>query len=282
MGATAPVPTADELAAIFAATCPATLPTKLGVTLVELCRRAHQAYPAVGIDDRELATALALGAPRTATPMEIDDYLARSHPGDLALATLASGGSAPAVAQIERTYRLTIDSVCRRYASSEHTSQELKQLLHAKLFDAKAPKIADYAGQGRLEDWLRVTAVRLFLDLAKRTDAPVQELAHGLVKTEFRELVASALGVAAGKLQPGDRHLLRQHLVGGLSIDQLGAVLGIHRATAARRIARAKEQLVAGTRREVAQHLQRAVCEVDEVIGLVAERFDATIARLLS
>lgn len=274
------MPTADELAAIFAATCPASLPSKLGVTLVELSRRAHRTYPGLGIDDRELVTALAANAPRTASANEIDDYLARSHPACLAIATLARGGSPLATAQIERAYRLTIDSACRRYASSEHTAQDLKALLHERLF--VVGKIGEYAGQGRLEDWLRVTAVRMFLDASKQADAPLGELAHGLVKTEFRELVASALGIAVDKLQPGDRHLLRQHLVAGLTIDQLGAVLGIHRATAARRIVRAKDHLVAGTRREVAQRLQRAVCEVDEVVGLVADRLDATIARLLA
>ena len=78
-----------------------------------------------------------------------------------------------------------------------------------------------------------------------------------------------------------DRHLLSQHLVAGLSIDKLGAVLGIHRATAARRIARAKELLVAETRRQLAIKLKLDDHELDDVIGLVMSRLDVSIGKLL-
>jgi RNA polymerase sigma-70 factor (ECF subfamily) len=102
------------------------------------------------------------------------------------------------------------------------------------------------------------------------------------VKAESRDAVAAAMVDAAKQLEPGDRHLLRQHLVAGLSIDQLGAVLGIHRATAARRITRAREQLVAGTRKELARRLQLDGRELDDVIGLVMSRLDVSIAKLLA
>jgi RNA polymerase sigma-70 factor, ECF subfamily len=87
---------------------------------------------------------------------------------------------------------------------------------------------------------------------------------------------------AAKQLEPGDRHLLRQHLVAGLSIDQLGAVLGIHRATAARRITRARERLAADTRAELARRLALAPEELDEVIGLVMSRLDVSLGQLLA
>src|SRR5204862_1497770 len=171
------------------------------------------------------------------------------------------------------------------------TAEDLRQILRTRLFVAdrnKAPKIGDYAGQGFLENWLRVTAVRVFLDLAKRKDrsreavaaddacvlalpAP-SDLALDVVKAEYRGAVTAALREAATRLAPGDRHLLRQHFVGGLSIDQLGAVLGIHRATAARRIARARDQLVAVTRELLAARLDVTPREIDDVVALVASR----------
>ncbi|MBS1123936.1 MAG: putative DNA-binding regulatory protein, partial [Deltaproteobacteria bacterium] len=180
------------------------------------------------------------------------------------------------------------------------TADDLRQILRAKLFVAEPgeqPKIADYAGQGFLENWLRVTAVRVFLDLSKRKDRVREtfaaddevlalpqpgDLSLDVVKAEYRAAVAAAMHEAAQQLEPGDRHLLRQHLVAGLSIDRLGAVLGIHRATAARRIARAKEQLVAETRRRLAIRLGLADLELDEVIGLVMSRLDVSIGQLLA
>jgi RNA polymerase sigma-70 factor (ECF subfamily) len=289
--------TADELAAAFAAVC--ALPVDLagvGSRLVELCLEARNAYPALTIDDRELVAAIAARAPAT----ELGPYLERCRAGDLAVAVAAGRGSAVAIAELERTFRGTIDSTCRRFAGPGQTADDLKQILRAKLFVAEpgqVPKIADYAGQGFLDNWLRVTAVRVFLDLAKRKDrvreTPVDDddvlalpepadLALDVVKAEYRAAVATAMHEGAQSLEPGDRHLLRQHLVVGLSIDQLGAVLGIHRATAARRIARAKEQLVAETRRQLAILLRLEEQELDEVIGLVMSRLDVSISKLLA
>ena len=82
--------------------------------------------------------------------------------------------------------------------------------------------------------------------LAQLLDA----LRHGRLRPGDRLLeaeIAGRLGLSRGavreavrRLDRADRHLLREHLLNGLTIDQLGAVLGIHRATAARRIARAE------------------------------------------
>ena len=302
-----PAPTPDELAAGFAnvvsniVTEPA-LPPDLGVRLIVLCQKAHQAHASLPIDDRELVAAIASHAPAAAVESiaELDGYLGRCRPGELALAIAAARGLAAAISEIERAFRMTIDSTCRRFVSATHTADDLKQILRSKLFVAepgKAPKIADYAGQGFLENWLRVTAVRIFLDLAKRKDRTREtrageddvlalpqpgDLALDVVKAEYREAVAAAMHEAAKQLEPGDRHLLRQHLVAGLSIDQLGAVLGIHRATAARRIAKARERLVADTRSELARLLQLEEHELDEVIGLVMSRLDVSIAQLLA
>ena len=300
--------TADDLAAAFASivgTAPdgaAALPPDLGARLLELCHKAHQGTAAtIPIDDLELVSAIAQRARSvTGSLAELDAYLARCHPGDLALALAAARGSPAAIAEIERAYRMTIDSTCRRFTNATHTSDDLKQILRSKLFVAepgKLAKIADYAGQGFLENWLRVTAVRIFLDLGKRKDRTREvraadddvlalpqpgDLALDVVKAEYREAVMAAMHEAAKQLEPGDRHLLRQHLVAGLSIDQLGAVLGIHRATAARRIARARERLVADTRSELARRLQLEPHELDEVIGLVMSRLDVSIGRLLA
>ena len=291
--------TSDELAAAFAAAWSASpdgaVSPVTAAKLLELCQRAQQAHPELPIDDRELVVAIASRA-----PAELDAYLERCHPGDLVLALLASRGTPQAIAEIERLYRVTIDSTCRRFEGSGHTADDLKQILRTKLFVAepnKLAKISDYAGQGFLENWLRVTAVRIFLDLGKRKDRAREKLAGDddvlalpepadlaldVIKTEYRAAVAAAMHEAAAALEPGDRHLLRQHLVAGLSIDQLGAVLGIHRATAARRIAKAREQLVAETRKVLARKLQLDPEELDEVIGLVMSRLDVSIGKLLA
>ncbi len=290
--------TAEQLAEIFAAAWPhaGSGSTEVGPRLAELVNDAHQTYPALEIDDRDLVQTIASRAPEG----DVTNYLEHCHAGDLAVATLASRGSQEAISELERTHRGTIEATCRRFAGPGQTADDLRQILRAKLFVAepgKRAKIADYAGQGFLENWLRVTAVRVFLDLTKRKDRTREssaadddilalpnpsDLALDVVKAEYRSAVAAAMHAGAQRLEPGDRHLLRQHFVQGLSIDQLGAVLGIHRATAARRITRAREALVTETKAELAARLKLGDEELDEVLGLVMSRLDVSIAKLLA
>jgi IS30 family transposase len=85
---------------------------------------------------------------------------------------------------------------------------------------------------------------------------------------------------AAAGLDLADRHLLHQHFVAGLSIDQLGVALGIHRATAARRLVRAREALVSETRSLLMARLRISQDDLDEVIGMVISRLDVSMPAL--
>ncbi|HEY5925851.1 MAG TPA: sigma factor-like helix-turn-helix DNA-binding protein, partial [Kofleriaceae bacterium] len=108
------------------------------------------------------------------------------------------------------------------------------------------------------------------------------DLGLELIKQEYRAAVRAAIEQAARGLAPGDRHLLRQHFVTGLTVDQLAAALGIHRATAARRIVKAREQLAATARDELATKLAIPAHELGEMFGLVVSRLDVSISRVLA
>ena len=263
--------------------------------LAGLCEAAYAAHPQIAFDPVAFARALAERAGSDAA-----GYLGRCRAGELHLALACAAGDRAAIGALERGYGAVIASVIRRFTSADHGAEDLRQILLQRLLVAepgKRPKIAEYAGQGFLENWLRVTAVRTFLDLRKRKDrareVPAGEddilalpepgdLALDHLKAGYRGHVARALRDAALALDAGDRHLLRQHLVAGMTIDQLAAVLGVHRATAARRIARAREQLLDRTREVLGDRLGIGADEVDSVMGLVASRLDVSVGRLLA
>ena len=141
--------TPDQLAEVFMAAWPntATHAPEIGRRLAELCDEAHKGYPSLEIDDRDLVSQIAKRAPIQA---ELNNYLQHCHAGDLAVASQASRGLQPAIAELERVHRNTIEAACRRFAGPGQTSDDLKQILRAKLFVAesgKAPKIADYAAK---------------------------------------------------------------------------------------------------------------------------------------
>jgi RNA polymerase sigma-70 factor (ECF subfamily) len=268
---------------------------ELGATLAPLCAAVHREHPEIegAFDDCELVAVLASRAP----DREVIAYLHRCHAGELALAQAASRGHAAAIDAIEREHRGVIEAICWRFAGPAQSAADLRQILREKLYVAPPggrAKLAEYAGQGQLASWLRITAVRVFLDLGKRKDRAREsptadgelampdpgDLSLEVIKAEYRAAVAQAMHDAAGQLDLADRHLLHQHFVAGLSIDQLGVALGIHRATAARRVVRAREALVAGTRALLAVRLRLVSEELDEVIGMVLSRLDVSLPRL--
>jgi RNA polymerase sigma-70 factor (ECF subfamily) len=101
------------------------------------------------------------------------------------------------------------------------------------------------------------------------------------LKAEYRSEFATALREAIAELSAEDRTLLRQSIVEQLSIDAIGAAFGVHRATAARWLQRARAALVAGTRNVLSQRLKLPVDEIDSVIRLVQSRLDASMVRYL-
>jgi len=260
--------------------------------LAELCARVRSELPDIEIDDDTLIEAILAHA----TEATIETHLAQCRPAELALAAAAARGSQSAIAEIERRYAVTINATCRRYARAAHSSDDLRQILRQKLFVGDAPSIADYNGHGSLEAWLRVTATRCFIDLGRRKDRAREVLADDYlgrvafdrdleldaIKAEYRGAVAAALRAAADALDAADRHLLRQHLVAGLSIDQFSTVLGIHRATAARRIQRAREQLITGVREHLTENLRLDERELAEVFALVISKLDISMRTLLA
>jgi RNA polymerase sigma-70 factor, ECF subfamily len=258
--------------------------------LAALCARARAAHPTLTLDDAALAEAITrhIG---DGDPIAFCDSCRID---ELALAHLAASGDSTAIAELERRFATTLALVCRRFVIPGHGADDLLQTLRTRLYVSPAT-LAAYNGQGSLDSWLRVTATRLFIDLTRRKDRArevpsedaiellaASDLALDAIKAEYRDEVAGALVEAVRSLAPGDRHLLRQHLVGGLSIDQLGAVLGIHRATAARRIARARDELAAKTREVLGHRLRLDDRELTDMLGLVMSNLDISIGKLLA
>jgi RNA polymerase sigma-70 factor (ECF subfamily) len=217
---------------------------------------------------------------------------------DHELAAAAAAGSSQAIAELERRLAVTITRLCRQFAGNGHTVDDLRQILRAKLFvahDDGMPAIARYDGGGSLETWVRVTATRLFIDLRRRKDRAREtpsdpakldaigprDLELDVARAEYRGAILAALAEAARALEPGDRHLLRQHLVARLTGAQLATMLGVHRATITRRLARARDTLVTRTRALVAARLALTESELDEQIGVVVSKLDITLRRIL-
>lgn len=218
---------------------------------------------------------------------------------DLHLAFAARSGHAAAMGRFEFQVMATLNRVIGRVDASDAFIDEIKQRLRTKLFvsDGTSPaKIAHYTGQGDLLAWVRVVAVREALDSvrAERRRAldsddalmAIEASATGpdmlAFRQQYKAQFSQAFRDALAALQPEQRNVLRLHYVHGLSIDKLGGVLRVHRSSAARRIAKARQDLLSGTRRLLHARLSIDRREFDQLMGLVASRLDLSIERFLA
>jgi RNA polymerase sigma-70 factor (ECF subfamily) len=272
------------------------LPPALGGALADrLVARARAAWPDLAVESdgfvSHLAEHLAADAPV--------DALEGLSIEDLYLAFACGTGTPGAVEAFERAYGGELGVAVSRMRGGP-SADDARQLVHQKLFVAAGgsrPKILEYSGRSGLRQWYRVTLMRTlvddlrrrkrdepigkgeqdFLDVPSPKADPETEYLKKLYGHEFR----AAFEEAVRRLTPEDRNVLRSHYAGGLSIDQIASVFGIHRATAARRVNRAKETLLAETRRRLAERLQMSRRELESVMRLIESQLHVSVQRLL-
>lgn len=256
----------------------------LEVRLVERAASARAAWPGVELDDEAFAAHL---GERAQTEPELE----RLHSDDLYLACACLKGVSQALAAFESAFLARIDPHVRRYDPAAAFADEVRQILRERFFvwaDGAPPRIAGYTGRGALGPWVRVAAVRVALRLAERQEAPAPGLDSMLVpdpeldylRARYRNAFSSALSEALGSLTLEERNLLRLHFVDGLTIDGLAPLFQVHRSTAARRLAEAREHLFEATRARLQAALNVSSGELESLLGVVRSRIEVSLTSL--
>ena len=277
-----------------------------------LLQTAQAAWPGVRLDEAQLAGFVGerlVGVARSGAagpdgaPGASDELalaIAAAPAGDLALAAACAAQEPSAHAAFERVLT-EVDAAGAATGAPRDLVDDVKQVLRVQLLVAKDGKpagIAGYRGRGPLRGWVRITATRELIRLKKKRarETPLERsleleldrlLTSGLdptleaVKAQYRAEFAAALKDAIEDLGVEDRTLLRQQIVEGLSIDAIGAAFGVHRATAARWLNRARAALVAATHRRLAERLDVPVEQIESVMRLVRSQLEASVVRML-
>ncbi|MDC3952909.1 sigma factor-like helix-turn-helix DNA-binding protein [Polyangium jinanense] len=260
-----------------------------------LAAAGRTAWPELGLDD---CVFLAHLDRHLAAAPDPEAALARIRADDFYLACACAAGSPGAVAELERRFGSVIDAVAARFAPSEDRRAELRQILRERLFVAgpgAEPRIAGYSGRGFLENWLRVAAVRAFVNAAESERREIEAGGDALeavadghdveldfLKVHYRDAFRVAFAHAIAQLAPAERLVLRLSVLDGLGCDEVAACLGVHRATAARRTVQARQRLVDATRVELARSLRTSGTELDSILRLVESNLDLSLSRLLA
>ena len=232
-----------------------------------------------------------------------DDGKNALDPGDLAIEDLylAAGvleGETTAIAAA----RARFDPILRRVidrlvptAEQEDTRQRLEtHLLVAR--GAQGPALASYRGSGSLDSWVRAVSTRFVVDDTRaRARAPVQaawrsqsddvapsEIERRVAVHEHGQAVRDAMTRAFAELTVRERNLIRYSVFHGLGVDNLGALYGVHRSTAARWLERARTSLSAHVEAEFTRQLGAAEGEAASLLRDVRGRLDVSVRSFLA
>jgi RNA polymerase sigma-70 factor, ECF subfamily len=247
---------------------------------------------------------------------EIESFIDSMRADELLLVLACERGDERAWNDLIEQYRATVLSAARGASAGEAEAEELAQSVWADLYGLRvreggerAGKLAYYSGCGSLGGWLRAVVGQLAVDRHRRGSRLVQteeasdfDRAAGdgehqdgwraprspdpeseLAEAESARAVEGALARAVAELSDEDRLLVRLYYFDGLRLKEAGAVLGVHEATASRRLTRVHgelrrrvEAILVKEQRWTREGAQRAFAE------LAGARSDADLRSMLA
>ena len=207
------------------------------------------------------------------TPSEIEDFTGGMQADDLCLILACEQNNEKAWSELVERFTPTVRSAARSASSNEDAAEDLAQSIWAELYGLRnrkdgrpGGKLSYYSGRGSLAGWLRAVVSQLAVDVHRKQSRLVQAeedsdldrmarevpagegqatLAAGLrnpeevIANRFAESdMSDALSNAMQELSAEDRMLVKLYYFDGLRLKEAGAVLGVHEATASRRLTR--------------------------------------------
>jgi RNA polymerase sigma-70 factor, ECF subfamily len=249
---------------------------------------AREAWPTLTWD---VATYRAWLVDACGNEHELATRLPSLDPAESVLCWTAGSGDAEAHRLFDLHYMHQVGPALRRFGGDAAFADEVAQRVRVKLLvatsGAHAP-IARYALGTGLAGLVRTAAVREALSLRrgdKRSEPEATlDVVVGEADPELRALkdryareFQRAFTAAVTELSAKDRHLLRLSLSAHASIDDIARMHQTHRATAARWLNAARDELAAKTR----QHLQAALVVGDDELQSLLRLIRTEAPRLL-
>jgi RNA polymerase sigma-70 factor (ECF subfamily) len=219
-----------------------------------------------------------------------------AHGADLYLACACAARDAAALRVFEENFIKTMDAHLVRAGVAPDWLSEVQQKVRLKLFVGNQPGIRCYRAQGALSSFVRVTAVRVAVDVAASAAAikrrPDEEILNVLVsmdaspevdtaKALYRDKFRAAIEETLTSLSKREKTIMRLHFVDGLNIESIGSLYRVHRATVARWLVAIRRRVLDELRKRLALHLGGTPSELRSLVRLLREDIDLSARRIL-
>jgi RNA polymerase sigma-70 factor (ECF subfamily) len=253
--------------------------------------------------------------PRT-PDSEISKFIDEMQADDLCLIIACERGDESAWTDLVERFTATVRSAARTASANEDAAEDLAQSIWAELYGLRvrkdgspASKLAYYSGRGSLAGWLRAVVAQLAVDSFRKQsrlvqteeDADFDRLARDAHAGESQPLFAGiptpeesmsnrftqtdmqeALGRAVQELSGEDKLLVKLYYFDNLRLREAGVVLGVHEATASRRLTRIQTDLRKRVTKILIDERGWTPAETERSFAEVAQHLDTDLEALLS
>ncbi len=275
-----------------------------GVAADSLAKRIHAAVEKYLLRDDPDASAPAITA-----------FMDTLQTEDLCLIVACENGVERAWTDLVERFSTTVRSAARSASSNEEAAEDLAQSIWAELHGLRvrndgrpSGKLSYYSGRGSLAGWLRAVVGQLAIDQHRKQsrliqteedsdfdrlaghsyegeksvlslgDNPEVEASHKFAKIELQ----NALSASIQQLDPEDRLLVKLYYFDNLRLREAGGVLGVHEATASRRLTRIHADLRGSVERILIDNKGWTESETRRAFAELAPHLDADIEHMLA
>ena len=247
---------------------------------------------------------------------EIAKFIDEMQADDLCLIIACERGDENAWTDLVERFTPTVRSAARSASANEDAAEDLAQSIWAELYGLRtrkdgmpAGKLAYYSGRGSLAGWLRAVVAQLSIDVFRKQsrlvqteedtdldrlalDAQIgkgQAMLAGIATPEeaisnrlAQNDMQGALNKSVQELPAEDRLLVKLYYFDNLRLREAGAVLGVHEATASRRLTRIQTDLRKRVTKILIDERGWTAAETEKSFAEVAQHLDTDLEALLT
>jgi len=244
---------------------------------------------------------------------QITKFIDEMQADDLCLIIACEHGDEHAWNDLVERFTPTVRSAARAASKNEDAAEDLAQSIWAELYGLRtrkdglpASKLAYYSGRGSLAGWLRAVVAQLAVDVFRKQsrlvqteeDADLERLARiaegqplvaGIpspeesISNRFAQTdMQQALKESVQELSAEDRLLVKLYYFDNLRLREAGAVLGVHEATASRRLTRIHTDLRKRVTKILVDERGWTQSETERSFTEVAQHLDTDLESILA
>jgi len=242
--------------------------------------------------------------PEFASSDQIDAFLDSLFVDDLALAAACREGNENAWREFLSHYRVVAEGAARALISDSSAARELADSLYADLYGlrqnngARNSPLDRYHGRSPLSAWLRTVIARRAADVWRATrihepmdDAAERSINHAACEPQspldpqrgrYLAMLCDSLKHTIAKLPPSDRLRISYYYLQGLTLAQIGSLMGEHESTISRKLAQTRIRIREAVEKNLSDEYHLSADQISSCFEYATEDWPFNLAEVLA